>query len=333
MSGQPSLRPSALRATATNRFSMRWTGSVARAGQLFGAGPSIRRSVAAVSFADLNRPPLSERALRRGLVVPGGLWRSVSVVQSTGSTNADLSVRARAGEAEGSVLVAEEQTTGRGRLNRTWHAPPRSGLAVSVLLRPAEVPTARWAWLPLLVGLVACEALVHVSDLAHPGQSPLPVEVKWPNDLVVDDRKLGGVLVERVDTPIGPAAVVGLGLNVSLTSAELPVSQATSVHREGAPGVDRAPLLRAYLRELADAYQLWRQGRSPREDYLPRCVTLGRKVRVVLPGDRADVVGTAVDVDEGGRLVVELSSVGRSTSDGAEARWVALSSGEVEHVR
>lgn len=105
-------------------------------------------------WSDLDRPPLSSTALRRGLVRDGGLWRQVDVVQRTGSTNSDLVARAAEGDlAEGVVLVAEEQSAARGRLDRQWTAPARSGLFFSVLLRPAEIPVARWGWLPLLTGV------------------------------------------------------------------------------------------------------------------------------------------------------------------------------------
>jgi len=275
----------------------------------------------AVEFDDLSRPPLVAAALRRALVGPDTLWQELTVVSATGSTNADLRDRALAGEPEGAVLVAEEQTAGRGRLDRRWAAPARSGLAVSVLLRPSEVPAARWGWLPLLVGLCAVRAAQHVARLSDPATVP-SLSVKWPNDILAADRKLGGVLVERVDTRAGPAAVAGLGLNVSLREDELPVPTAGSLHLAGATHVDRDPLLRAYLRGLADTYRPWRNGRSVREEYRAVCSTIGRDVVVTLPGGRAAVTGTAVDVDEVGRLVVE-SPDGRT----------ALSSGEVQHVR
>ena len=106
-------------------------------------------------WSDLERPPLNIAALRRGLVREGGLWRRVEVVERTGSTNTDLVDLATAGKAEeGTVLVAEEQTAGRGRLDRNWTAPPRSGLFFSVLLNPSEVPVTRWGWLPLLLSLI-----------------------------------------------------------------------------------------------------------------------------------------------------------------------------------
>jgi len=252
------------------------------------------------------------------VVRPGSLWTRIDSVPSTGSTNADLRAAALAGEAEGRVLSADEQTAGRGRLGRAWTAPSGSGLAVSVLLRPEARPASEWGWLPLLVGLSAAAAVDAVAGLA--------TTLKWPNDLMARDRKLGGILVERVETPSGPAAVVGFGLNVSLEQSDLPVPTATSLLLEGAPA-ERSPLLASYLRELEVRYRDWCTGETPRGEYRARCSTLGRQVRVHLPGDAPDVVGEAVDVDASGRLVVRVAS-----PDGV-GELVALSSGEVQHVR
>ena len=212
---------------------------------------------------------------------------------STGSTNEDLAEAAQKGEPGGLVLVAEEQTAGRGRLGRTWTAPARSGLTFSVLLRP-EAPAARFGWLPLLAGLAAAEAVSVVAEL--------DVRLKWPNDLLVGDRKLAGVLAERV----AGAVVLGVGLNVSTVAAELPVATATSLAVEGAACTDRDPLLRAVLRRLAERYAAWDRPRGdPRlaDDYRERCSTLGRKVRAELPG-AATVEGFAESVDDDGRLAI-----------------------------
>ena len=104
------------------------------------------------------RPSTPRRCSAR-LVRPGGLWRDIRVTGETGSTNADLLAEARAGAAEGLVLVAETQTAGRGRLGRSWSSPPRAALACSVLLRPVTVPPAARAWLPLLTGIAVAAAL------------------------------------------------------------------------------------------------------------------------------------------------------------------------------
>lgn len=133
------------------------------------------------------------------------------MVPQTGSTNADLLEAARAGAAEGLVLVAEEQTAGRGRLGRTWSAPAGAALTFSVLLRPAGVPPTRLGWLPLLTG-VAVAAAVRA-------ETGVPASLKWPNDVLVGERKLAGILAEAHSD----AVVVGVGLNVTLSRAELPV--------------------------------------------------------------------------------------------------------------
>ncbi|MBT2386940.1 biotin--[acetyl-CoA-carboxylase] ligase [Streptomyces sp. ISL-11] len=273
-------------------------------------------------WSDLDRPPLNTMALRRGLLRPGGLWTSVEVVTSTGSTNSDLAAAAAAGKAaEGAVLVAEEQSAGRGRLDRTWSAPPRSGLFFSVLLTPgAGVPVERWGWLPLLAGVATASALSRAAGV--------DTALKWPNDLLVTvdgaERKAGGILAERA----GDGVVVGIGLNVTLRAEELPVPTAGSLALAGAPVTDRDPLLRAVLRSLEEWYEMWRRaGGDPGacrldEAYAAGCATLGRTVRAELPGGR-DLVGEAVAVDADGRLVL-------ATADGVQR---PVGAGDIVHLR
>ncbi|MFF4043631.1 biotin--[acetyl-CoA-carboxylase] ligase [Streptomyces sp. NPDC001816] len=254
-------------------------------------------------WSDLDRPPLNAAALRRALVREGSLWSELDVVQHTGSTNSDLVARAVAGKAgEGAVLVAEEQTSGRGRLEREWTAPARSGLFFSVLLNPVEVPVARWGWLPLLTGVAVAAGLSRAAGV--------DMALKWPNDVLVtvgdEERKTGGILAERAGDD---GVVVGVGINVTLRAEELPVPQAGSLALAGAVSTDRDPLLRAVLRSLEDWYGRWRAaGGDPgvsglQETYAAGCATLGRVVRAELPGDRA-LVGEAVAVDGDGRLVI-----------------------------
>src|SRR5215471_8253365 len=113
----------------------------------------------------MGQPPLDAAVLHAAVVRPGGLWRAVEVTPVTGSTNADLLARAAAGEPEGTVLAAEQQSAGRGRLGRTWVSPPRAALTFSVLLRPAAVPRARLGWLPLLAGVAVAAAITDVTGL------------------------------------------------------------------------------------------------------------------------------------------------------------------------
>ena len=271
-------------------------------------------------WSDLDRPPLNAAALQRAIVTPDGFWTELTVVERTGSTNSDLAARAKAGAAEGAVLVAEEQSAGRGRLDRQWTAPPRSGLFFSVLLRPSGVPVERWGWLPLLAGVATAMAVSRAGGV--------DTGLKWPNDLLVtvdgEERKTGGILAERAGDD---GVVIGIGLNVSLREDELPVPAAGSLALAGAKGTDRDPLLRAVLRSLADWYGEWRTaGGDPdasrlRPVYAAGCVTLGRAVRAELPGGDA-VTGTAVTVDDDGRLVI--------SSGGAER---AVGAGDVVHLR
>jgi len=273
-------------------------------------------------WSDLDRPPLNTAALRRGLVREGGLWREVEIVRSTGSTNSDLVALAASGKAaEGSVLVAEEQTSGRGRLDRQWTAPARSGLFFSVLLNPGEVPVARWGWLPLLTGVAVATGLSRAAGV--------DTALKWPNDLLVtvggEERKAGGILAERAGDQ---GVVVGVGINVTLRADELPVPGAGSLALAGAVSTDRDTLLRAVLRSLEEWYGRWREaGGDPatstlQETYAAGCATLGRTVRAELPGDRS-VVGEAVAIDGDGRLVI-------ATENGVQA---PVGAGDIVHLR
>lgn len=270
-------------------------------------------------WSDLDRPPLNAAALRRALVTPDGLWTSLDVVPTTGSTNSDLA--ARAGDLpEGAVLVAEEQSSGRGRLDRSWVAPARSGIFVSVLLKPA-VPVHRWGWLPLLTGVAAATGLTKAAGV--------DISLKWPNDLLIsvggEERKAGGILAERAGED---GIVVGLGINVTLGEAELPVPTAGSLLLADAVSTDRDPLLRAVLRSLEQWYGRWVQaGGDPvasglQAAYAAGCATLGRRVRAELPGERM-LEGEAVALDGDGRLVVATEGGGTE----------AVSAGDIVHVR
>ncbi|MFF1768601.1 biotin--[acetyl-CoA-carboxylase] ligase [Streptomyces sp. NPDC058249] len=273
-------------------------------------------------WSDLDRPPLNAASLRRALVREDGLWRAVEVVQRTGSTNSDLVALATEQKAdEGAVLVAEEQDAGRGRLDRQWTAPARSGLFFSVLLKPTQVPVERWGWLPLLTGVAVATGLSRAAGV--------DTALKWPNDLLVtvggEERKAGGILAERA----GPdAVVVGIGINVTLREDELPVPGAGSLALAGARTTDRDTVLRAVLRSLEQWYERWRAaGGDPvasglQDTYAAGCATLGRVVRAELPGGRS-LTGEAVALDGDGRLVI-------ATEEGVQE---PVGAGDVVHVR
>jgi len=238
-------------------------------------------------------------------VVGVATWR-VERVAETGSTNADLLAAARAGEPAGAVLVADRQSAGRGRLGRQWQAPPGSSLLMSVLLRPA-VSVTRLHRLTQAMGVAAAAGCGQVAGVR--------ADLKWPNDLLVGDRKLAGILAEAVTGPSGAvdAVVVGMGLNVHWPTTEDAVGELAGrvVCLDEAAGrhIDRDQLLDAVLAGLAaiDDDTLDRE-------YRARLATLGREVRVELPNEV--FTGTAVDVDPDGQLVVQVDGVPRRVGAG-----------------
>ncbi|MDN6300949.1 MAG: biotin--[acetyl-CoA-carboxylase] ligase, partial [Micrococcaceae bacterium] len=195
------------------------------------------------------RTPLDAEALRRELVAPGTIAR-VEVVESTGSTNTDLAAAFTAAPGEWpqiSVLATDFQSAGKGRMDRSWQAPARSSLAVSLLFRP--VPGGRpataetYAWMSMLCATALADTLRECAGV--------PAELKWPNDVIVAGRKVAGVLAQLVPAPGGAAVVVGSGVNVTLEREELPVPTATSLLLEGARTVDTTALLEDYLRRVS----------------------------------------------------------------------------------
>lgn len=236
-------------------------------------------------------------------------WREILAIRETGSTNADLVAAAREGVASGTVLVADHQTAGRGRLDRGWTAPPGTSLAVSVLLRPPPgVPAARWTWLPLLAGLAVTDALAEAAAV--------PARLKWPNDVLIDGGKVCGILAERVDD----AVVIGMGINTRLAADDLPVPTATSLLLAGADLTD-SDLVSAVLRALGRWYRRWLDGEDLGPALASHCGTIGREVRVELPA-APPVVGLAVGIDSDGRLLVR-------TAEGVRP----FSAGDVVHLR
>lgn len=244
-------------------------------------------------------------------------WPDPVVVASTGSTNDDVAALAVAGAPEGTCVVADEQTAGRGRLDRVWVSPPGAGLWTSVLVRVGDQPKARWGLLSLAAGVACVDALASAGGIR--------VELKWPNDVVVvaaacgasvGYRKLGGILSQTVGDD---GVVIGVGLNVSLRSEELPVPEATSVFLEGGRP-DRAGLLVALMTALSARLDQWRRDDPALlADYRQACRTIGRRVEVSMP-DGSMLAGIVSDVDDAGHLCVR---------DGE--RTVTVTAGDVVH--
>ncbi|GAA4473072.1 biotin--[acetyl-CoA-carboxylase] ligase [Rhodococcus olei] len=275
-------------------------------------------------YSDLNRPPLNADALRAALVTrdagdPRAFYASLDVVEETGSTNADLLARSVDSALDRAVLIAEYQDHGRGRHSRSFVAPPRSSISVSVLLRMPGLPLRSMGWFPLMTGIAVVDALRSVAEV--------DAELKWPNDVLIGGKKVAGILAEVAATAPAPAVVIGVGLNVTITEAELPVPTATSLQIAGAATTDRDTLARALLRSLATQFAAWQEDGWQVDGlaaaYRARCGTLGQRVRVELPGDE-ELVGIAADVDLQGRIVVK-------PDGGAPA--VAVSAGDVTHLR
>ena len=264
---------------------------------------------------NLSRPPLDGPALRRELTGPRSPWRRLDVVDETGSTNADLIARAAAGDdIAGSVLLAEHQTAGRGRGGRTWSGVPRALITMSVGISADGVPEDSWGWLPLLSGIAVVDAIAATTNVK--------AGLKWPNDVIADGGKLAGILAEVASRQ--PIVVVGIGLNVTLQPDEIGEPGATSLSALGAT-VDRSELVRHLLVQLALRVGGWRdsggEGAALIDGYRARSVTIGSRVRALLPGGR-EVVGTAVSIDRHGRLSIDT---------GADAATIAA--GDIVHLR
>lgn len=248
-------------------------------------------------------------ALREQLVAPNGPYAALDVVTSTGSTNADLLSAAGDGAADRTVLLAEEQTAGRGRRSREWVSPAGTGVYLSVLVRPANVPPARLGTLGMVAGL----ALMHAAQQT----AEVDAVLKWPNDLLIgpDRTKAAGVLSEVASDSGGQAAVVGVGLNVTpLPEGIEPGAgglQAGALADVGAKTTDRTAIAASFLRAFVELEAAWRLNDGDVErsgvltGYREVCGTIGQRVRAELP-DGSAITGVAVDVDAEGRLLVKL---------------------------
>ncbi|MFC6009509.1 biotin--[acetyl-CoA-carboxylase] ligase [Nocardia lasii] len=258
----------------------------------------------------MTRAPIDVSSLRGS---PGlSFYERIDVVESTGSTNADLVARAQDPAVDRQALLAEEQVSGRGRHARAWVSPPRAQISLSILVRLPGIDPSALGWLSLLTGIAVVDALRGTAGVAP--------ELKWPNDVLLDGRKLAGILAEVAVTGIAPAVVVGIGLNVDLDQSELPVAHATSLALAGGD-TDRTALSAAILAEFARRFTAWERAGWDTTDliaeYRNRCATIGIEVRAELPGGTV-LTGVAGGVDDTGRLLIGER---------------AVSAGDVTHLR
>jgi len=231
---------------------------------------------------------------------------------SVGSTNDIAAALAEKGEAEGTVVAAEWQSAGRGRQGRAWASPPGSGLYASIILRPE----------PNIIPLVTIAAGVAIADAVARTTGIAPA-LKWPNDVMVGERKLAGILAEASFSSAAAAHVV-LGFGLNLRDGGWPPDvavRATSLERESGARVDRGEVLAACLEAWTERYDDLRAGRAAHVIAAWRRYAapfLNRRVSWIAANSPHD--GVAEDVDESGALVVR-TSAGRAHVTSGEVQW------------
>lgn len=222
-------------------------------------------------------------------------WPTPHVLARVDSTMTWL--RALPEAVDGTTVIADEQTSGRGRLDRRWESPPGSGVWASVLIRPDGVDPASLGVLPLRIGVEIAERLSRLSET--------PIAVKWPNDVVIeiDDRvrKIAGVLIERL--PDG-AIIIGVGANAVGSRHPLPDHAVAVDEIPGSASVTREQVAVAVLVAIAEAVRSWEDGDHDLDQYRRHCITLGRRVSISGADASLDREYEALDVDAGGRLLV-----------------------------
>ncbi|AJT40465.1 biotin--[acetyl-CoA-carboxylase] ligase [Psychromicrobium lacuslunae] len=281
-----------------------------------------------------SRLPLEVQGLSSRLVSPRGPLQRLDWLAETASTNpllAQYALDESASWPDLSLVTAEVQTQGRGRLDRGWQVPTGAALTLSVLLRPAELPIERFGWLSMLSALAVCQMLQQ--------RAGLQARIKWPNDVVVIDnegiaKKICGVLAQLVSAPgQPPAVVVGTGVNISQQAEELPTETSTSVFCSAGSTLDRNILIEEYVNSFTRLYQQFREAagdpqRSSGEDesilhkISALMISLNQQVRAELPGGKF-LTGTATGLDLSGALLI--TDVRGTTT--------AVSAADVVHLR
>jgi len=257
--------------------------------------------------AKLDLSELSAESIRRGLRTDL-IGRSMVYFSSIGSTNDLLKELAAQGAPEGTLVIADEQTAGKGRLGRKWLAPPGTSILLSLLFHPDFAPH-RAPRLTMICSLAIADAIE--------GLTGLPVGLKWPNDVFVRGKKVGGILTESGTTGGHlDYVVVGMGLNVNLAVSALPELRdiATSLSEELGGEVSRLELLWRILEGIEMRYKSLRRGESPHEEWAARLVNLGHQMQVTTSD--GVLVGWAEGVDTDGALILH-------TPDGQRKRVLA----------
>jgi BirA family transcriptional regulator, biotin operon repressor / biotin---[acetyl-CoA-carboxylase] ligase len=276
--------------------------------------------------------PITSQAVTMALCTKT-LGRSLHILDETPSTNSAAMALAQDGAPDGTVVVADTQTSGRGRLGRPWYSPPGKNLYCSIILRRAMPPDqiSRWlSWVPLLSAVAVARAIQVLSGLRP--------SLKWPNDILMEQRKIGGLLCESSGTGTANGfVIVGIGLNVNMWRDAFPTDLrdlATSLAAEAGQPFDRAVLLATLLSELELRYEGFFSGAVPdiQQEYELRCATIGQRVRVeTTNGKRGEwIEGHAVSIGDDGSLQV----MADDPQDSFTRRTpVVIRAGDVVHVR
>ncbi|MEK7305355.1 MAG: biotin--[acetyl-CoA-carboxylase] ligase [Nitrospirota bacterium] len=258
------------------------------------------------------------------------LGQHLHIHQSLTSTNSEAMTLAQNGAEDGTVVAAESQSAGRGRHARTWFSPPGLNLYCSIIVRGLGqgLSLADWlSWVPLTTALAATEAVQEVAAIS--------LALKWPNDLLLDERKVGGILCESsLAIPDNPVVVIGIGLNVNVPHEMFPDELrpiATSLIESSHRLIDRNRLLAQLLLDVEQSLDELRAHGPSRllQAYQRRCTTLGRQVRVIL-GANEELLGTAVAITADGTLQVRPSPGSPGTD---KALLIDVRAGDVIHVR
>ncbi|HEY6972689.1 MAG TPA: biotin--[acetyl-CoA-carboxylase] ligase [Nitrospiraceae bacterium] len=274
-------------------------------------------------------PPLSLDAIQRSLAT-ASLGRRIELRDQIGSTNREAVSLAQAGVEHGTVVLADSQSEGRGRLSRLWFSPPGVNLYCSIVIRkviPADSLSEWLSWLPLTAASAAAEAIETVAATS--------VAVKWPNDLLINGRKVGGILCESgTNTRSGPFQVIGIGLNINGERSDFPDElreTATTIRHEAGSFIDRNRLLAQLLYELEGCLDEYMQRGFERlaVAYGRRCSTIGKTVKATL-ADGKELVGLAEAIGKDGSLTL----VQRAMSDDERAPKVQqLRAADIVHLR
>ncbi|KAE9636214.1 MAG: BirA family transcriptional regulator [Epulopiscium sp.] len=227
------------------------------------------------------------------------LGRKIVHYHQIDSTNKEAKKLAASGEKEGTIVISEEQLAGRGRLGRTWISPAGTGIWMSVILRPSIAPTDA-SKITLLAGLAVCEGIKEATGL--------PVQIKWPNDLVLHNKKICGILTEMsAEMEKINYIILGIGINVNTDSfPEDLKNTATSLKIEGEKEYDRKEIVKAILMYLEQYYELYMKNQDMEdllEKYKNHCLTLGKEVKIIHRNE--EFIGKAVDLSKEGELMVE----------------------------